>query len=94
MQASNETYVAPDIKRQERSVTKLKRHFVPDKAYVVPDRRMGTVTLPKHDMEEDDDMQYQDYEDDAQYSPAPFLPSFWRKFYHPMADDDKVPIYT
>lgn len=86
VQASNEMYVAPNIHPQhpQRS-SRVRKHVMPDKAYVIPDRRITTMKIPNQD----------DFEEGAR-SKTPIREGdgtsplkMWRKFYHPMADDEK-----
>ena len=42
---SNEVFYPTDVSRDERRSYRIKRQLVPDVAYVIPDKRLGTTSL-------------------------------------------------
>lgn len=78
VKSSNEQYVASDIKQPAAKSRRVKRHILPDTAYVVPGHRMTTEKIPKHEQV------------DATLETKVTPPAVWRKFFRPMKDDEKV----
>nr|XP_039265200.1 titin-like [Styela clava] len=89
VQASNELYIGPDMSRGSQRSYRVKKHVNPDKAYVIPERRITTMKVPtQENFEEDPKSAVARFknptktEDESRFE-------LRRKFYHPMADDEK-----
>uniref|UniRef100_H2YFD6 Titin n=1 Tax=Ciona savignyi TaxID=51511 RepID=H2YFD6_CIOSA len=81
---SKEIYHPTDISREEKKSYRLKRQFVPDVAYIVPDKRIGSMRRERQ--RDIDDIMIDDH---ARHRDRSLSPE-WKQYYKPMSDDEQV----